>query len=151
MSKTTENINITQYRKRGIDDLRIDLNDYFSKQFGYKKPPCKLQIHNTLSYRKAEFDLCLHYYEDPRYEGMVLEISRIGFRVSKVVHATRFLRYIVQISEKYNIKYVAVKQTLSKAGFALIRSLGLINNPSWIISIEELQHNLSKKKEINEI
>jgi hypothetical protein len=142
-----ERLKSEQFRE--IDDLRVDLNNYFIEQFGYKRPPCVYPDMPPLIFHRDAFKLYLRYYKAPQYDGMLLVIARAKFKKTKAGHMTRFLGYIVQISERYNITNVAIEQALSDNGVASAKSFGFHNSfdeRNWIISIEELRNNLSKRK-----
>ena len=136
-----------------VNDLRVDLNSFFADEFGCKKPPCNYPMYNrTLDFQRAAFDVHLRYYKSPIYEGMLLVIARVSFKKTRVGHMTRFLEYIVKISNRHNIKNVALEQTITDAGVAAAESFGFsnsFNELNWIISIEGLHENLQRRKVLN--
>ncbi|KEQ17539.1 hypothetical protein [Endozoicomonas numazuensis] len=128
-----------------IEKFCDDLNSFLVGRFNYKESLAHADLSNNISAKRKAYDLYLRYKPKPIYwKEDTIVIARIFFHKTKVGSGKSFLKFLVEHSNKYCYKYIAIesmnensKQFSDKFGFKEYKE-----PKNAIISIKKLRNIL---------
>lgn len=132
-----------------IYQLIEEVDLYLRKRYNYKKKVAYRGLSPlTIKAEMKKFEIYLRYFDENNdYPNGTIVIARINFLRQRKGEGTMFLRFLYEISTKFNIQRVEVEETNEESA-AFSEKLGFRKKPNsnnYEIDIQKLGFELEKR------
>ena len=121
------------------------LNSFFMERFEYKRPPSDITPGSYIfDARRKKFRIYIRLHSVAETGGAkTVEIAQIQFLEIRQGHATALLRFISNISDRFNLQNIIIEQANAHSSL-FAKSLGFSKSDgnNWIIDTLHLKKKL---------